>query len=431
MRSTEIMEILVDWNFWRRELDTGIERPELIKEMQRLSKINEIVVVSGARRSGKSTLILQFCKSLIQSEVRKENILIVNLEDPRFKNLDLQLLNEIYETYLTELNPNKEHYVVLDEVQVVDQWERYARFLHENKKIHVIVTGSSSKLLSSEYSTVLAGRHVDMQVYPLSFKEFLKFKGIDIRENMDVISKRHEIKRQMQEYIKWGGFPKPTLLKEEQEKREVLAGYFKDIITKDVAMRYKIKEIGKLEELARYYISNTASLQSFNKIKNILNISLDTVERFSKYFSDAYLLFFVKKFSFSEKEQILNPRKVYCIDTGLRNAAGFVFTEDAGKLMENVAFVELKRRGKEIFYWKNKGEVDFVIKEGMKIKELIQVCYDIENSETKKREINALLEAMERFKLKNGMVLTWDYDGEEKVKGKKIRYIPLWKWLLS
>jgi len=431
MKSSEIMEILLDWNFWKKEIDVGIERTYLINEIQRLSRIGEILVISGVRRSGKSTLILQFCKSLIQSGVAKENILIVNFEDPRFTSLDLTLLNKIYECYLTELNPKKEHYVVLDEVQVVSQWEKFARFLRENKKAHVIITGSSSKLLSSEYATVLAGRHVDMEVYPLSFKEFLRFNGIEIKGDLDIISRRHEIKRLIGEYLKWGGFPKPTLLKEERDKKELLANYFRDIITKDIAMRYKIKDIEKLEGLAKYYLSNIASLQSFNKIKNILNISIDTVERFSRYLSEAYLLFFVKKFSFSEKEQIANPKKVYCIDTGLRNAVGFTFMENLGKLMENAVFLELKKRGKEIFYWKGKGEVDFVIKEGTKIKELIQVCYDIEKEETKKREIDALVEAMEFFKLNNGKIITWDFEGEEKIGKMKIVFIPIWKWLLQ
>ncbi|MFZ3077848.1 MAG: ATP-binding protein, partial [Candidatus Aenigmatarchaeota archaeon] len=313
MKSSEIMEILLDWNFWKKDIDTGIERPGLISRITRLSKMNEIVVVSGARRSGKSTLLQQFCKSLMEKGVRKEDILIVNLEDPRFRELGVETLNNIYETYQTELNPKKEHYVILDEIQVVRQWERFARFLHESKKAHVFLTGSSSKLLSSEYSTVLAGRHVDMEVYPLSFREFLKFRGVEIKEKIEITSKRHEIRRLVSEFLKWGGFPKPTLLQSEQDKKELLGIYFRDILIKDIAMRHKIKNIGKLEELAKYYLSNVSSLQSFNKIKNILNLSIDTVERFSRYFSDAYLIFFVKKFSFSEKEQILNPKKVYCI----------------------------------------------------------------------------------------------------------------------
>lgn len=431
MKTSEIMEILLDWNFWKKEIDTGIERAELAGKITRLSKMREITVVSGVRRSGKSTALLQFCKSLMRQGVRNEDILIVNFEDPRFKSLDIELLNKIYETYLTELNPNKEHYIVLDEVQVVNQWEKFARFLHENKKAHVFLTGSSSKLLSSEYATVLAGRHVDMEVYPLSFREFLAFKEVLLKDKMDIVSKRHEIKRFISEYLKWGGFPKPTLLEKEQDKKELLNSYFRDITIKDIAMRHRIKDIGKLEELAKYYLSNVSSLQSFNKIKNMLGISIDTVERFSRYFSDAYLIFFVKKFSFSEKEQILNPKKVYCIDTGLRNAVSFVFMKNLGRLMENTVFLELNRRGNEIFYWKGKREIDFLIKEDLKVKQLIQVCYDIEDKEAKKRETEALLEGMEEFKLKDGLIVTWDYESEEKADKKKIIYKPLWKWLLE
>lgn len=431
MKASEIMEILLDWNFWKKEIDTGIERAELISRIKRLSGMNEITVVSGVRRSGKSTMLLQFCKSIMGRGTRKEDILIVNFEDPRFKSLDIELLNKIYETYLTELNPNEEHYVVLDEVQVVNQWEKFARFLHESKRAHIFLTGSSSKLLSSEYATVLAGRHVDMDVHPLSFREFLSFKGVLLKDKTDIISKRHEIKRLITEYLKWGGFPKPTLLEKEQDKKELLNSYFRDITIKDIAMRHKIKDIGKLEELAKYFLSNVSSLQSFNKIKNMLGISIDTVERFSRYFSDAYMVFFVKKFSFSEKEQILNPKKVYCIDTGLRNAVSFVFMENLGRLMENAVFLELKRWGKEIFYWKGRKEIDFLVKEDLKVKRLIQVCYDIEDKEAKKRETEALLEGMKEFKLKDGLIVTWDYEGEEKINGKKIVCTPLWKWLLE
>jgi predicted AAA+ superfamily ATPase len=235
----------------------------------------------------------------------------------------------------------------------------------------------------------------------------------------------------MQEYLKWGGFPKPTLLKKEKDKKEELYGYFRDIMMKDVAMRYKVEYIEKLEELAKYYLSNIASLQSFNNIKKFLDISLDSVERFSTYFSNAYLLFFVKKFSYSVKQQILNPRKVYCIDTGLRKVAGFVFMEDLGKLMENTVFVELMRKGKQVFYWKNKGEVDFVIKGDKKVEKLIQVCYDVEDPKTKEREVKALLEAMKFFKLTTGIIVTWDYEDEERINGKKISYIPIWKWLIQ
>ncbi len=433
MKKSEILEILNDWNFWKKDLDTGVGRTGFLKEIERLSQMNEIVVISGVRRSGKSTLLLQFCESLIKKGTRKKDILIINLEDPRFRDLNLELLNQVYEIYLTELAPGKNHYVVLDEVQVIPGWEKFARFLYENKKVHVFVTGSSSKLLASEYSTTLAGRHVDIEIFPLSFVEFLGFKGTEIKNNLDAVEQRHALKRGVKEFLEFGGFPKVTLLQNERDKNELLTSYFRDITIKDVVKRYRIKEVGKLEELAKYYLTNVSCVQSFNKTKNIIGLSLDTVERFSHYLENAYFVYFVRKFSFKTKEQILNPRKIYCIDLGLRNAVSFQFKEEMGRLAENIAFIELKRRKKDIFYWKDKQqrEVDFVVREGKKIKQLVQVCWNIDDEKTREREIHALLSAMELFKLKEGLVITEDKEEEESIKGQKIRFVPLWKWLLS
>jgi len=239
--------------------------------------------------------------------------------------------------------------------------------MQENKKINVFVTGSSSKLLSSEYSTVLAGRHLDIEIKPLSFREYLFFKKIEVKNALDISQKRHEIKRAFADYLKEGGFPKVTLANKEN-KRDLLEVYFSDITIKDIVQRYNIKEVNKLNELAKYYLTNVSTLQSFNNIKNVLKLNLDTVERFSYYLSSVFLLNFVKKFSYSEKEQILNPRKVYCIDNGLRNSVAFVFSEDYGRLAENLVFNELNKKDSEIYYWKSQKqeEVDFVIKKKQK-----------------------------------------------------------------
>ena len=431
MEKAEILNVLNDWNFWKKDIDTGIRREELLKKLKALSKAKEVVVVKGIRRSGKSTLLLQFCKDLIESGVKKEDILIVNFEDPRLKNLDLDLLNKIYEIYLTELNPSEKHYIVLDEVQIVSGWEKFARFLHESKKAGVFVTGSSSKMLSSEYSTVLAGRHLDLEVRPLSFREYLGFAGVGAKTGIEISANRHKIKRAMAEYLRWGGFPKVSIVKNENEKRELLETYFRDIIIKDISLRYGVKQIEKLEELAKFYLTNISSMQSFNKIKNLLKLNLDTVERFSNYLASVYMLSFVRKFSYSKKEQLLNPRKVYCSDTGMRNSVSFVFSEDAGRLAENIVFNEISRRGLEIFYWKGDREADFVVKDGKKVSWAIQVCWNLNSMETKEREIAGLLEACKALKLKSGIIVTEDFSGEEKIDGVKIFYRTLWEFLLA
>lgn len=430
MERDEILRILLDWNYWGDYEDESIERGGYIKELNRLLKTGEIVVIKGVRRSGKSTLILQFVKKLVEEGLKEENTLVVNFEDPRFKNLGLALLDKIYETYKDELQVEDEHLVVLDEVQEIAGWEKFARYLQEAKRGRVLITGSSSKLLSEEYSTLLAGRHVDMEIFPLSFMEFLEFKGVSIESELDIIRYRHKIRKFLREYMEFGGFPKVTLI--EEGKEDLLANYFRDIVIKDVQMRFRVRETGKLEELAKYYLTNISTLQSFNSVRKALNLSLDTVERFSRYFSIARLLFFVPKFSFSLKAQVLNPKKVYCIDSGLRNIVSFKFTEDLGRIAENIVFLELFRRGKEVYYWRDRAgrEVDFVVKEGLKVRELVQVCWKVEGEEkTRRREIVALVKAMDELKLKEGLIITGDKEGRENVNGKWVTYKPLWKWL--
>jgi len=431
MQRDEILRILVDWNYWGNYKDESIERKEYIKNIDHLLKTKEILVIKGARRAGKSTLILQFIKKLMENGMDEKNILVVNFEDPRFKNLNLELLDKIYNTYLEELQPDTGHYVVLDEVQEIDGWEKFARYLHEAKKANVFITGSSSKLLSEEYSTLLAGRHVDLEIFPLSFGEFLEFKKISLEKRVEIIKLRHKIKNLLREYMEFGSFPKVVLVKEGKE--ELLNNYFRDILIKDVQRRYNVREAYKLEELAKYYLTNVSTLQSFNKVKNAMNLSQDTIGRFSKYFSTARLIFFVPKFSFSLKEQILNPKKVYCIDPGLRNMVSFKFREDLGRMAENIVFLNLLFRNKEMYYWKDYSgkEVDFVIKEKLKIKQVMQVCWNLDNGDTKKREVRGLLKAMDEFKLNEGIIITEDYEKEEHIKNKKIIYVPLWKFLLA
>jgi len=434
MRKDEILRILVDWNYWGNYRDESVERGRYIEKLNHLLKTGEIIVIKGVRRSGKSTLMLQFIR---KSGLDEKNTLVVNFEDPRFRNPNLELLDRIYEVYQEELQPDEGHYVILDEVQEVEGWEKFARFLHEAKKVQVFITGSSSKLLSEEYSTLLAGRHVDMEIFPLCFTEFLEFKGVSIRSRIEMIKFRHRIRKLLDEYLEFGGFPKVVLIEEDKGKEELLNNYFRDILIKDVQRRFKVRETVKLEELAKYYLTNISTLQSFNRARKWLDLSLDTVERYSKYFAIARLLFFVPKFSFSLKEQILNPKKVYCMDPGLRNIVSFKFSEDSGRIAENVVFLNLLFRNRnsdrEIYYWRDKRgrEVDFVLKRGLKIERLIQVTYVSGEEEVDVREKKALLKASEELNCEDMQVITRDYEAEEDFKGKKIKFRPLWKWLVN
>lgn len=434
MDKNEIINILDDWNFWKKNLDSGVDRPSYLNRLHGFMKTKQIVVITGARRSGKSFIMRQLSKSLIDKGVGKNEILMVNFEDPRFVELNARTLQKIYETYLEFLNPKGKPYIFLDEVQEVEEWEKWVRTIHELGKARVIVSGSNAKLLSKELSTLLTGRHLDLTIFPLSFGEFLDFNNVIIKDKLDIINRQIEIKRLFRRYLEFGAFPEVVL---SEEKKQILLNYFEDILSKDLIKRFKIRKSERLKALAKFYLSNISSPATFNSIEKFLGLSADTVEKFSDYFETAYMLFFLKRFSFKVKQQEKSPRKVYAIDTGLANTTGFRFSQNLGKLAENIVLLELKRRQAiaptwELFYWKDIShrEVDFVIKEDLKVRQLIQVCWDVNLSDTRKREVQALYKAMKEFKLKAGLIITEDYEGEEKVEDKKIIYIPLWKWLI-
>lgn len=435
MNEAEIMRMLVDWNFWGNFKEKLKEREIYLSRIRQLFSKKTGTILLGVRRAGKSSLSYLFVKEAIKNQVK--NSLIVNFEDPRFPpGLDSKELYKIYETYLKKLEPSNP-IIVLDEVQTVKGWEKFTRYLVEAEKTRVIVTGSSSKLLGKEISTVLTGRHVDIEVFPLSFEELLHFKKFKPGE-LELLKSRIKLLRLFDEYCKWGGFPEVVLSSSAQRKNELLLRYFEDIIMKDIVKRFRIKEIEKLESLVSIYISNISTLQSFNKIKREIGTSLDTVERFSKYLEIARMFMFIKKFDYSIKKQLKSIRKVYVIDPGFYTIKGFKFSENYGKVAENVVAIHLLRECSfnprlKIYYWKDyqQREVDFVVMEGNKIKQLIQVTVASDFNEINKRELNSLLKASRELKCKDLCIITTDYEDTKKIEGKKIKFAPLWKWLLS
>jgi len=429
-----ILEILNDWNFWKKELPSGKKRKEYLKKFAKFLKSNIVVTILGIRRAGKSYLMRQIAKELIKKHTPPKNILIINFEDVRFTEFYPEMLQEIYNAYIEYLSPTSKQYIFLDEIHNVPKWERWVRTMQELGKAKLIISGSSSKLLEGELATVLTGRHLDIHVYPLNFKEFLDFKNISIKEKIDIVSQKKRINKLFKEYLEWGGFPEVAL---SSNKKELLLNYFNDILTKDIEKRYQIKKYEILRTLSRFYLTNISRPITFNSIRKFLNCSTVTIKNFSSYLEEANLIFFTKSFSFSLKEQDNSPRKVYSIDTGLANAIGFKFSENKGWLIENIVATELKRKTNqnpnlEFFYWKhNHKEVDFIVKEGLKIKTLIQVCWNIEDFEVEKREIKPLIEAMDKFNLKHGIIITEEYSQVEKIKGKTIKYISIIDWLLE
>jgi predicted AAA+ superfamily ATPase len=435
MNKNELIKILEDWNFWRKDPNVGIARSLYLDTLEKLLPSEQVKIIIGARRSGKSFIMRQLAASLIKSGIDKKQILIVNFEDPRFVRLDTELLEEIFDVYREFLSPEGKVYIFLDEVQEIKDWEKWVRTMQELEKANIIISGSNARLLSKELATVLTGRHLDLTVLPLSFAEFLKFKRMEVKDEMMLLAKDIEIRALLREFLEFGSFPMVVL---EPEKEKILLAYFDDVLNKDLIRRYKIRKTEKLKGLIKFFLSNISSPITFSSSGKFLQISTDTAEKFSGFLENSYLVFFLKRFSFAVKEQEKSPRKVYAIDTGLANIIGFRFSGNMGRLAENAVFLELKRRSyaspnTEVYYWKNeqREEVDFVVKEDTRVKELIQVCWDISDMNTKKRELRALVKAMEEFKLENGLVITEDFEGEEIAGDKTIRYVSLSKWLLG
>ena len=430
MEREKIIETLSDWNFWFKEVETGIKRGGYIDRELKIIKSKEIGIISGIRRSGKSTILLQLAKELIKNKgVNPKNILIINFEDYRWEEYSLDLLSEIWKTYNENIHEKGEIYLFLDEIHNIKGWERFVRTLYDLKDINIFATGSSSKLLSKEYATLLSGRYIPLFIYPLSFEEYLFFNKLDIKNSIELLARKDELLKHLNNYMKMGGFPKYVLVKD----RELLSSYFETIILKDIVERYKVKEIGNLRKLAVFYLTNIANRITYNSIKKFLHLPLNSIERYSYYFEQVFLIYFVPCFSYSLKSQEKLPRKIYSADNGLAEVLGFRFMENYGKFMENLVFIELKRRflKEEIYYYlKDNFEVDFVIKQGLKIKQLIQVCYSLEDEKTKKREIISLIKAGKELKCRDLLVLTWDYKGIETSEGCRIKYMPLWQWLL-
>lgn len=436
MEKNDLLGILNDWNYWEKDLNSGVSRDSYLNVLNKMLHSQQVKIITGARRSGKSFIMRQMAKHLMVSGVDKKNILIVNFEDPGFVNLDTKLLQQIFDTYLEFQSPSGKVYVFLDEVQEIPRWEKWVRTTQELGKANMIISGSNSKLLSGELATVLTGRHLDVTVMPLSFREFLNFRNLEIKNNSSLIGKNIEIKKLLQEFLEFGSFPIVVL--EEEKKKETLLNYYDDTVNRDLIRRYKIRKTEKLRSLIKFYLSNISSPITFASSGKFLKMSAETTERFSDYLEASYLIFFLKRFSYKFKEQERSSRKVYAIDTGVVNTIGFRFSHNFGRLAENAVFLELKRRSHfnpflEIYYWKSLAneEVDFIVKEDTSVKELIQVCWDVRDINTKKRETKALLKAMNEFKLQKGLIITEDFEGEEDFGGKKIQYVALRRWLLG
>jgi len=382
--------------------DKSVEREKLIQiELE----MPLALVISGIRRCGKSTLLRQIMK-------QAKEFYYFNFEDPRALNFELDDFQKLDDIFKEEYGMQK--YYFFDEIQNAQKWEIFVRSILD-KRNHVAVTGSNASLLSRDLGTRLTGRYIRYELFPFSFGEFLRLTGKDAGA------------RSFQEYFVKGGFPEYLKI----GKAEILQELLNDIISRDIAIRHKIRIIKTLREMALYLLTNVGKEFSYNSLKKTFGLgSANSAIAFVSYFEDSYLLFTLPKFDYSLKKQLVNPKKVYSIDNGMSNVNSASFSDDKGKMLENMAFLNLRKAYRDIFYFQEKNECDFVVKEGTKITKAIQVCHSLDE-DNKDREIKGLLEALSKFNLKEGLILTYDQDDKLEADGKKINVKPVWKWLLG
>lgn len=425
---TEVLEILEKLNPWwtGKEFDYGIIRERYLDNITSFLETGEIVVITGVRRAGKTTLISQAIKHLLDKRAEGKQILFVNFDNADISSLE-NPIKTILDAFFNEVaDKNKKAYIFFDEIQSIGGWEKWAKMIYDEKKNNLVISGSSSYLLGSSLAKLLSGRYLKIEVFPLSFREFLYFHNIKIDGNLDVISKKGEIMKLLNLYLAEGGYPKVALEKEKSLKDETLKNYFESILLKDVILMNNVRQEKLMKELIYYLASNFTNFYSYKNLSEFLSADYSTIREYLGYIEKSNLFFGLPIFSYSLKTQSRNNKKIYCIDNGLRNAVSFKFSKDTGKLAENAVFVELMKKNDKIYYWMNdkSNEIDFIVKNKDNSLIAINVTY---TDEIDKKEIETMKEFKEKYKnVKKLIILTKNLEKKE----DGISFIPIWKWLL-
>jgi predicted AAA+ superfamily ATPase len=379
--------------------DVGLTR-ETLKQLPVLNDF--ALIITGIRRCGKSTLLLQLLKT------KMKNAFYLNFEDPRmatFETNDFERLSQ-------EIIARKTKTLFFDEIQSVRNWELFVRQkLDEGYKI--ILTGSNATLLSRELGTKLTGRHLSVELFPFSYREFVAFKKLDYSE------------KSLTQYMQTGGFPQYV----KQRIGLILNDLLEDILTKDIVVRYGIRDSATLRQLAVYLISNIGKpVSATSMLKLFGNKANSTMLEYFSYLENSYIVQFLPQFNYSIQAQVRNPKKVYVIDIGLFTENSITFSDELGRRLENLIFIHLRRKYKQLYYFKESGECDFVAMEQGKVKELVQVCYEVTDVNFD-REYNGLLAAMRFFNAKEGIIVTCNQKDIVRKDGQTIRLIPAHDYL--
>ena len=422
MQPSLVRDYIIEWI--KRRVARGIRR-----ELRVPWRKDKIISIIGPRRAGKTYYFYQ----LIRKD--RKNSLYLNFEDTRLIDVSFREIRELLRIYM-EIAGKPPKKLFFDEIQNLKNWEKALRELLDLQRYNIFITGSSSKLLSREIATQLRGRTFSYLLLPFSFREFLQAKKATVKGPL-TMDEAAAIKGLLRDYLEFGGFPEVVFEREERER--ILKEYFEMILFRDVVERHGLRNIGLARFLLSFFLQNFSREFSVNKISKAIRprkFGKNTLYRYVDKLQDSVAVFFLNRFSLKVYQRESWPKKVYVCDTGLTKIMRF--SEDLGKLMENSVFLELLRQTNrrqllEIYYWRNSqhAEVDFLLKEGAVIKQLIQVTYASGRDEIERREIKSLLRASKETGCNNMLIVTWDYEDEAKIDGKNIKFIPLWKWLLK
>jgi len=417
MNKDRLKEIMLD------QKDAFNNTKHLIRRnipLEKYIKTSQIVIISGIRRCGKSSLL-----RLIREEMKLEapDFCYFNFDDERIL-AEVSILEELFNLHI-ELY-GKEPMLFFDEIQNVGNWEKFINRKYE-QGVKIFVTGSNAKLLSSEISTSLTGRNKLIELFTFSFSECLLFQGRKYDIDRLTSKSRALLQKDFNTYMQTGGFP----LVVKENDTELVNGYFQDILYRDIISRYRLTQVNEIKQIGLYFASNIGKLFSYSTLQSISGVkSLSSIKDYLSYYEHSYLFSYLKKFDYSVKKQIMNSKKVYTADHAFAVRLGFNFSENKGRILENIVYTELLRRDCEVYYYSGNNECDFLIKKGLTIVNAIQVVDQLDRTNYE-REYRGLQEAMQTYRIPQGMLITNSIETSVIPEYEGIEIVSVWKWLLE
>lgn len=382
---------------------------------------SEILIISGIRRCGKSVLMQQIRDRLVEKDF------FFNFDDERLANFKLDDFQKLQECFVELFS--EQHTYYFDEIQNIEGWERFVRRLY-NAGNKIVITGSNARMLSRELGTHLTGRYIQVEIYPFSFQEYLAMNEIPVNaKTLYTTTGRATMVKSFVKYMECGGFPKFL----QDGSVSYLTSLYESIIYRDILTRNGLTNEKEMLELMFYLASNATKRVTYSSLGKVVGIQHpDTIKNYLEYIQQTYLISQLFRYDPSVKKQMMSPKKIYFVDNAIIKRIGFNATENNGVFLENLVFIELKRRGWDVYYYADKKECDFIVRKGLHISDAYQVTLKMDSPQTREREIAGVREAMQAYSLSKGYILT--FEGKETINfddGTIVEVVPVWEWILQ